>query len=401
MGFRGYSPRRRCNQLRTVAILGSTGSIGTQALEVVKNAEDVRVVALAVGSRWDKGLQQAKDFGVPLLAVTDPEAASMAKKASVGMGLDNLEIVSGHTGLEEAARFPDAEVILHAVPGFAGIRPLLASLESKKQVAFAGKEALVSAGDLIKPYINNNPERFVPVDSEHSAIFQCLLGENRDSVEEIVLTASGGALRDTSLGDMAVVTPEMVLRHPTWRMGKKVTVDSATLFNKALEVMEAHFLFGVEYNRIKVIVHRQSIVHSMVTFKDGSTKAQAAPPDMRLAISYGMMYPQRAPTGAPSLTPYVGTLTFEKPDTKRFPWLKLGYVAGEMGGTAPCVVSWADEILVRKFLSGDIGFLDMYPILSQLMDDYSPKAVSGLHTLEVECDWASAKVEELLKSRRR
>ncbi len=325
----------------------------------------------------------------------------MAERAKSRWGLEDLEVVCGPAGLERAASLPDVDVTLHAVPGFHGLRPLMASLEKGKQVALAGKEALVSAGDLLAPYIRSNRDKFIPVDSEHSAIFQCLSGEDPREVQELVLTASGGALRDWALEDMRDVKPEDVLRHPTWRMGKKVTVDSATLFNKALEVMEAHYLFGVDYDSIRVVVHRESIVHSMVTFKDGSTKAHAARPDMRLAISYGLTYPQRGFSPVKSLWPYTGTLNFHEPDLERFPSLTLGYRAGRMGGTAPCVLSWADEIIVAEYLAGRIGFLDMHGVLAELLDDYRPKAVRDIETLEAERNWASVRVGELLELRRR
>ena len=307
-----------------------------------------------------------------------------------------MQVLDGPSAAVTIATMPEVDVVVHAIPGFDGIEPLLASLDAGKRIAFAGKEALVSAGELIGQRLARSKGRLVPVDSEHSAVFQCLLGEDPRSVKEVVLTASGGALRDLGLSEMEKVTPEDVLRHPTWKMGKKVTVDSATLFNKALEVIEAHFLFGIPYSNIRVVIHRQSVVHSMVTFVDGSTKAHAARPDMRLAIAYGITYPERPPRAVPSLAPYVGNLTFEEPDLDRFPCLKLGSVAGEMGGTAPCVLSVADEILVHEFLSGRIRFLDIQRTLRAVLDDYVPKEVTGLEVLVQEKRWAERKVRELL-----
>ena len=387
--------------MRTVSILGSTGSIGTQALQVIRKNPDLKVLALAAGSGWEAALSQAKEFGARLLALSDEKAAAEAQQAKHSYGLSDLEIAAGASGVQKAASLADADVVLHAIPGFDGVKPLLSSLEHGKRVAFAGKEALVSAGELIAPYIAANPDRFIPVDSEHSAIFQCLQGESHKDVQEIVLTASGGALRDRTLEEMREVTPEEVLRHPTWKMGKKVTVDSATLFNKTLEVMEAHYLFGLGYDQIKVVLHRQSIIHSMVTFKDGSTKAQLARPDMRLAIAYGLTYPDRVPGTVESLSPYFGTLTFEEPDTARFPSLLLGYRAGRMGGTAPCVLSAADEVLVQEFLARRIGFLDMYEVLSAVMEEYHPRDASCVEVLEQERKWAVAKTMELVSLRRR
>lgn len=387
--------------MKTVSILGSTGSIGTQALEVIRDNPDLKVIALAANSDWERALLQAREFGVRIVALSDEKAAGMAKRAKNGMGLSRVEVVGGAEGVQKAASLDDADVVLHAIPGFLGIAPLISSLEHRKIVAFAGKESLVSAGELVSPYIAKDPDRFIPVDSEHSAIFQCLLGESRDDVHEIVLTASGGALRDKTLQQMGQVTPLEVLRHPTWKMGKKVTVDSATLFNKTLEIMEAHYLFGLDYDRIKVVVHRQSIVHSMVTYKDGSTKAQLSKPDMRLAISYGLTYPKRAYETIASLSPYLETLTFEEPDVERFPCLLLGYMAGRMGGTAPCVLSACDEVLVQEFLAGRIRFTDIYELLSAVMEEYYPRNVDSLEVLTEERERAVAKTHELLNLRRR
>jgi 1-deoxy-D-xylulose-5-phosphate reductoisomerase len=331
-----------------------------------------------------------------VIALDDPEAASRAEREKAAFGLEHLVVLSGPQGIARCAEIDEATVVVHAVPGFAGTLPLIRALEKGKRVAFAGKEALVSAGDLIEPYLRENPGQLVPVDSEHSALFQCLLGEDPESVAELVLTASGGALRDYSAERLREVTPEEVLAHPTWKMGKKVTVDSATLVNKSLEVMEAHYLFGVPYEKLKVVIHRQSIVHSMVTFVDGSTKAQASVPDMSLAISYGITYPGRRPGVVPSLSPYYGTLTFEEPDTERFPGVLLGHKAGEMGGTAPCALSYADEILVREFLAGRIGFLDITRILFRFLETYRPKPVHSLEILREEALRVEEKIRELL-----
>ncbi|HHY44542.1 MAG TPA: 1-deoxy-D-xylulose-5-phosphate reductoisomerase [Firmicutes bacterium] len=382
--------------MTSLSVLGSTGSIGLQTLNVVKNDPRLKVVALAAGSRWEEVLAQAKEFSAAVIALEDPEAARAAEREKTALGLDDLIVLSGPEGIARCAELDEAAVVVHAVPGFAGIIPLMRALESGKRVAFAGKEALVSAGELIEPYLRKNPGQLVPVDSEHSALFQCLLGEDPESVVELVLTASGGALRDYSAEQLRNVTPKEVLEHPTWKMGKKVTVDSATLVNKSLEVMEAHYLFGVPYEKLKVVVHRQSIVHSMVTFVDGSTKAQASVPDMSLAISYGITFPERHPGVVPSLSPYYGTLTFEEPDTDRFPGVLLGHRAGEMGGTAPCALSYADEILVKEFLNGRIGFLDITRTLFRFLDAYRPRPVDGLDVLKREALRAEEKIRELL-----
>jgi len=397
MDLGSHPARRWCVHLTVLAILGSTGSIGTQALDTVKGLPDCKVAALSARSSWREALQQARESGAEVVALEDAGAAETARREKDGLGLHGLQILDGLEGTLKVAALPEAGVIVHAIPGFRGIRPLLASLEAGKRVAFAGKEALVSAGDLVAPYIRHRKGALVPVDSEHSAIFQCLLGENPADVAEIVLTASGGALRDLGAADMAFVTPEEVLSHPTWRMGKKITVDSAGLFNKALEVIEAHYLFDVPYSKIRVVIHRESVVHSMVTFRDGATKAQASRPDMRLAIAYGITYPQRQPEVIPSLSPYAGTLTFEEPDLRRFPGLRLGYQAGEMGGTAPCVLSAADEILVDEFLAGRVGFTQIYRVLEAVLEGYEPRRVTGPDVLDAERDWAERRVRELTR----
>lgn len=381
--------------MKTVSILGSTGSIGLQALDVVRRTPGLRVISIAARSGWEAALRQAAEFGVGVLALADARAASEAQRQKSSLGMEDLEVLSGPEGVEKAATLQDVDVVLHAIPGFAGISPLLSSLEKGKRIAFAGKEALVCAGELVSQYITGN-QRFVPVDSEHSAISQCLRGEDPCEVSEIVLTASGGALRDLPEDRIPFVTPDDVLRHPTWQMGRKITVDSATLFNKGLEVIEAHHLFGLPYERIKVVLHRESIVHSMVTFRDGTTKAQASRPDMRLAISYGLTYPERLDRVIPSLAPYRGTLTFEEVDTVRFPSLSLCYRAGEIGGSAPCVLSCADEVLVQEFLAGRIGFSHIPVVLKELLDSYDPKKVDGMEILEEEREWAVRRVREIL-----
>jgi 1-deoxy-D-xylulose-5-phosphate reductoisomerase len=363
---------------------------------VARGLPGVTVAGLAARSSWRHVLLQAKEFRAHLIALEDPSSAEAARREKDALELRDLEVLEGVEGTLKVATMPGADVVVHAIPGFRGVRPLIASLQAGKRVAFAGKEALVSAGELIAPYLRQRDHGLVPVDSEHSAVFQALLGEDPASIAEIVLTASGGALRDFTAEEMSKVTPADVLAHPTWRMGRKITVDSATLFNKALEVVEAHYLFGVPYSRIKVVIHRESVVHAMVTFVDGSTKAQAARPDMKLAIAYGITHPDRRPGIIPSLCPYVGTLTFEEPDFKRFPSLKLGFRAGEMGGTAPCVLSAADEILVEEFLSGHIGFLDIQRVLGAVLDSYEPRGVTGLEVLEAEKAWADRTVRRLL-----
>jgi 1-deoxy-D-xylulose-5-phosphate reductoisomerase len=380
--------------LIAICVLGSTGSIGTQTLDVARAIPGVRVVGLAARAGWKQVLEQAKETGASVVALEDVGAAAAAEREKASFGLPHLTVLAGEEAASKLAALPDADVVVHSVPGFRGIRPLMASLEAGKRVAFAGKEALVCAGDLLSGHLSTG-DRVIPVDSEHSAIFQCLLGEPRENVSEIVLTASGGALRDLTREQMASVTPSVVLNHPTWKMGPKVTVDSATLFNKALEVMEAHHLFAIPTSKIRVVVHRQSIVHSMVAFRDGSVKAQMSRPDMRGAIAYAITYPKRVPV-VPPLFPYVGALTFEEPDLDRFPCLGLGFQAQEMGGTAPCALSVADEELVNLFLSGKIGFLDIQKTLGQVLERCRPREVDSVEVLEETRLWALSTVREIL-----
>ncbi len=357
---------------------------------------NLKAVGLAAGSNWRKVLTQAKILGVRKVALCNESAAQKANQNKSTMGLENVEILSGQDGLCQIASLPEVSTVLHAIPGFQGIKPLLASLRSGKQVALTGKESLVSAGEIIRPFLEQGANSIIPVDSEHSAIFQCLKGENRLGVDYIILTASGGAFRDLSVAELEKIGPDDALKHPTWKMGPKVTVDSATLFNKTLEVMEAHYLFGIGYDKIKVTIHKESIVHSLVTFKDGSTMAQLGRPDMRLPIAYALNYPERQSGVTLPLDPALGTLTFQEPDFERFPCLGLGYEAGRIGGTAPCVLSRADEIVVREFLAGRVPFTKIYIILKTVLDRYHPKSPDSVRILEQEALWAESETRKTI-----
>ena len=381
--------------LKNIVILGSTGSVGMQAIQVITNQPGLKAAGLAAYKNWMQILKQAKMLNVPKIALWDTEAARKAEQNKRHMGLGDLEVLPGPQGLMHLASLPCADTVLHAIPGFAGVKLLLSSLENGKRVALAGKEALVCAGELIRPYLQKH-NMILPVDSEHSAIFQCLQGEKRDDVDYITLTASGGAFRDLTKDELNKIGPAQALRHPTWRMGPKITVDSASLFNKALEVMEAHYLFGLPYDKIKVVIHRESIVHSMVTFRDGSTKAQLAKPDMRLPIAYALGYPNRQPRILKNGHTVIGSLTFEEPDLERFPCLGLGYEAGRIGVTAPCVISVADEIVVREFLYGKVDFVKIYTILKTVLDNHQPKTPNSIEMLEAEAKWAEAETRKAI-----
>lgn len=384
--------------MKGISILGSTGSVGTQALDVIKNSSDFKVLGLAAHSNWKQVLCQAKTFGARVVALFDEKAADVAEREKGSLGLKDLEILSGSKGLCDVASMPECDLALHAIPGFDGVKPLISSLESRKQVALSGKEALVSAGEIVKTFLESDPNAIIPVDSEHSAVFQCLLGENKCSIENIILTASGGALRDLTREELRKVKPSDTLRHPTWQMGTKVTIDSATLFNKALEVMEAHYLFDMPYDRIKVVIHRESIVHSMVSFRDGSTKAQLANPDMRLPIAFALNFPERKRGVVESINPVLGTLTFEEPDLERFPCLNLGYEAGRIGGTAPCVLSIADEVVVKSFLAGELSFTEIYDVLESVLSRCEPHKADSLESLEYAARWAESETRKIIDS---
>jgi len=340
--------------MRTVAILGATGSIGSQALEIVRDHPQLRVVALAGGSREAPLLAAAREHGVKLLALAD---AGAAQRAAAETGLD---VLSGDQGVVELVRRADADVVLNAVVGAAGLEATMAALQAGSDLALANKESLVAGGELVTAAVRASGRMLLPVDSEHSALQQCLAGAPSETLESLVITASGGPFRGWTAERLADVTPPQALAHPTWSMGTKVTIDSATLMNKGLELIEAHHLFGVDYPDIEVVVHPQSIVHGMARFRDGALIAHVGLPDMRVPISYALTYPDRAATSAPRLdlaAPF--SLDFQPPDTTAFRCLGLARQAGQAGGTAPCVLNAANEVAVASFLAGRCGFLQI------------------------------------------
>ncbi len=353
--------------LKQIALLGSTGSIGRGALDVVQHLSGrLQIASLAARSNWQLLAQQAKKHLPKLVALADETHADKLEAALAGTG---IRVAAGTGGLAAAASIPEADIALVAVVGAAGLPLALAALDSGKVLALANKEALVMAGELLTARAAARGLPILPIDSEHSAIHQCLRAGEHGEVERITLTASGGPFRTFSRHDLDRVTPEMALRHPTWSMGAKVTIDSATLTNKALEVLEAHWLFGMRPDRISVVVHPQSIVHSMVEFRDGSTIAQLGVPDMRVPIQYALTYPERVPGLAARLDlPALRSLTFEAPDTDRFPGLLLGWRAAAAGGTAGAVLNAANEVAVELFLARRIRFLDITRTVMKVMD---------------------------------
>ena len=352
---------------RKIAILGSTGSIGTQTLEIVRRNGDIRVTALAAGRNIKRLEEQIREFSPELACVWDEEKA---KELRVKVRDLPVKIVSGMDGLIEAALEPSAEIVVTAVVGMIGIRPTIAAMEAGKDIALANKETLVTAGHLIMDLARRKGVRILPVDSEHSAIFQCLHGE-RSEIAKILLTASGGPFRGWTKEQLKNVQLEDALKHPNWAMGQKITIDSSTMVNKGLEVMEARWLFDVGFDQIQVVVQPQSIIHSMVEFEDGAVMAQLGTPDMKLPIQYALYYPERRYLGGERLDfGSMGRLTFEEPDEETFLGLPLAFQAARDGGSMPTVFNAANECAVSRFLHKQIRFLDIYEILQACMEEH-------------------------------
>lgn len=380
--------------MTNIAILGSTGSIGTQTLEVVsQNPDDFKVVALSCGSNLKLIEQQARKYKPLIVCVTKEEDASSLKTS---LNDTDIKVVYGMDGLIEAATIEQADIVVTAVVGMIGIRPTIAAINAGKDIAFANKETLVCAGHIIMPLAKEKGVKILPVDSEHSAIFQSLNGERENHIAKIILTASGGPFRGKSLDELESVTLADALNHPNWSMGKKITVDSATMVNKGLEVMEASWLFDVNLSQIEVVIHPQSILHSAVEFDDGAVIGQMGLPDMKLPILYALSYPNRRTLYADSLSlTDIGTLTFEKPDIDTFFGLGLAYDAFSVGGAMPTVFNAANEAAVAAFLDNKIKFLEIPEIISECMmeiDNIKNPSVSDILATE-------AAVNEYLKGR--
>lgn len=378
-----------------LAVLGSTGSIGRQTLEVVRSLQGrLRVVALAAGVNVTLLEEQAREFS-PQFLYAEREGDYLRQR--IGSG----DLPSRWASMEEMAGHPEVDLVVIATVGAAGLGPTLAALRAGKAVALANKEVLVMAGHIVTAEARRHGAQLRPVDSEHSAIWQCLWGESPESVQRIVLTASGGPFRDTPLEELAQVTAEEALRHPTWQMGQKVTVDSATLLNKGLECIEARWLFDVPLERIEVLLHRESIVHSLVEFRDGCVKAQLGLPDMRLPIQCALTYPERLPS---SMVPRLdlrslSTLSFGMPDMKRFPCLGLALQAGRRGGTYPAVLSAADEVAVRHFLAGHIGFLDIARAVEDALSAHQGVSHPSLEEILAADAWARSFTEDWVRAK--
>ena len=354
--------------MKKIGILGSTGSIGTQTLEIVRSNEDLQVTALAAGSNVREMERQIREFS-PLYAVMwAPEAADELKKKVADTG---TKVFQGMDGLLEIAVMEQMDVLVTAIVGMIGIRPTIAAIQAGKTIALANKETLVTAGHIIMPLAAEKKVSILPVDSEHSAIFQSMHGENKDRVRKILLTASGGPFRGKKREELLDITVEDALRHPNWSMGRKITVDSSTLVNKGLEVIEAKWLFGVEPEDIQVVVHPQSIIHSMVEYADGGIMAQLGMPDMKLPIQYALFYPDRRPMEGKRVDFYqLSSMTFEKPDTETFRGLSMAYDAVAKGGSMPTVYNAANEKAVALFLERQIRFLEIYDLIQDAMEQH-------------------------------
>lgn len=372
--------------MKKIAILGSTGSIGTQTLDVVReHSDELQVVALAAGSNKERLKEQIKEFHPKLVSLSDEKKAQELKEKLAG---EQVEVVCGMEGLIEVAGADSADVVVTAVVGMMGILPTMEAIKKGKDIALANKETLVTAGHLIIPMAKEYGVSILPVDSEHSAIFQSLQGEPKAALDKILLTASGGPFRGKSAEFLETVTLEDALNHPNWSMGPKITIDSSTMVNKGLEVMEAKWLFGVDYSQIEVVIQPQSIIHSMVQYVDGAIIAQLGTPDMRVPIEYALFYPKRRSLSGDRLDfSKLSQITFEKPDYKVFRGLSLAIEAGKTGGTMPTVFNAANERAVAKFLKGEIKYTDIVRSIEKCMDAHKVSAHPDLEEILATEQW--------------
>ncbi len=386
---------------KNIVILGSTGSIGVNALDVVRRyRKDFRVTGLAANSNVERIVEQIKEFRPAVVAMGDTASAEKLKKI-VGGWRHRPEVWNHDDGIERLARHKDAEHVLCGMVGSRGLLPLVAALKAGKTVGLANKEALVVAGELIMDLARKHKATLVPVDSEHSAIYQCLQGHKTSEVSRIILTASGGPFYRHK-GNLDDITVEQALNHPTWKMGKKITVDSATLMNKGLEAIEAHILFGIPMEKISIVIHPQSIVHSAVEYEDGALLAQLSHPDMRLPIQYALTHPSRTPTAIRRLKlEETARLDFAAPDFSRFPCLKLALDAGKRGGTAPTALSAANEVSVRAFIDGEISFMTIPKVVGKTMSLHKVRNKPNLKdVLEVDA-WGRETARQIINKLRK
>jgi len=385
--------------MRSVTILGSTGSIGTQALDVVRhNPERFKVVGLsAAGTNQELLVGQIREFLPPLVAIAD-EAAAQEVRDRLGDTVRGVELLVGPQAGEQLAADTEADTILNGLVGSQGLSPTLAALQSGKTVALANKESLVVGGDLVMDLIKGEPERLLPVDSEHAALALALRGERREDLKRVVITGSGGPFRGWSATELSRASMKEALQHPVWSMGPKITIDSATLMNKGLEVIEAHHLFGLEYSQIHVLIHPEGVVHAIAEFRDGSMRAEMATADMRLPIQLALAWPERLPTGVAPLPLTETPLTFEPVDHEAFPAVDLAYRVGGLGLTFPAVMNAANEVAVMAFLEGRISLPRIVEIVQTIVDQHEPPSVVSVVHIERADSWARRRAMELIET---
>ncbi|MBI5043244.1 MAG: 1-deoxy-D-xylulose-5-phosphate reductoisomerase [Nitrospirae bacterium] len=382
--------------MKKIVLLGSTGSIGANTLDVVDRFPDrFKVIGLTAGENISLLEKQIRRFRPRIASVVKEDAAERLRQRCRDI---DVEIHSGVEGMISAAAFPEADMVISAIVGAAGLVPTVAAIRAGKDVALANKETLVMAGEIVTKEAGKKGVKILPVDSEHSAILQALGGYKNENVKRLILTASGGPFYNTPLSGKRLIKPKDALRHPNWKMGKKITIDSATLMNKGLEVIEARWLFDIPSEKIDVLIHPESIVHSMVEYIDGSVIAQLGVPDMRIPISYALSYPARLNGGFPTLDlARIGNLTFKRPDTKRFPCLSYAYEALNAGGTMPAVLNAANEVAARAFLKEEIGFLDIPKIVKKVMNRHVRQDIVTIEDVLLADRWAREHAEDLIK----
>ncbi len=382
--------------MKNFSILGSTGSIGKQTLEVVsQNPDKFKVIALSTHKNIELLISQIKQFKPKFIGVVDLEAAQKIRDIIP----EKISLVVGLQGLVELSSLKENDVVVNALVGSIGLDATIAALESGKVLALANKESLVVGGEIVIKVARAKNAQIIPIDSEHNAIFQCLIGERKEDISRLIITGSGGPFRGKKNNELKKVTVEEALVHPRWRMGKKISIDSATLMNKGLEVIEAHFLFGIDYDKIEVLIHPQSIIHSMIEFKDGSIKAHLGQTDMRIPIQYALSYPERLSSPLPPLDFIeIANLTFEKPDLETFPCLKYALQAGKEGKTYPAVLNASNEEAVAALLNNQINFTDISKIIEKTLNAHTPLEVKNIVTLKEAGNWARNKAKEIIKT---
>jgi 1-deoxy-D-xylulose-5-phosphate reductoisomerase len=381
--------------MKPITLLGSTGSIGTQTLNIVAQYSDrFRVVGLAAGGNVELLADQIRTFQPEIVAIADQSKFAALKEAIAGVTPQPILLV-GNEGIETVAAYGDAQTVVTGIVGCAGLLPTIAAIKAGKDIALANKETLIAAGSVVLPLIKQHGVKILPADSEHSAIFQCLQGIPTGGLRRILLTASGGSFRDLPVDKLSTVTVADALKHPNWSMGRKITIDSATLMNKGLEVIEAHYLFGVDYDHIEIVIHPQSIIHSLIELQDSSVLAQLGLPDMRLPLLYALSYPERIYTDWQRLDLFkCGDLTFREPDHRKYPCMQLAYAAGRRGGTMPAVLNAANEQAVELFLNGKITFVQIPQLIEMACDRHKCVTEPGLDDIIAADTWARQSVAE-------